>query len=109
LSDPTEDIRVATENLLDEFLHEIGDVSDLHRRLQEQGNGRLLLENEKRILEDDNQDYSPGYFQGGTEKADVFGNDGDQRSVNGELAKEGVDNRDTGGEPIYCVDVFSLV
>lgn len=35
LSDPTEDVRVATENLLADFLREIRDVSELRRRHEE--------------------------------------------------------------------------
>ena len=35
LSDPTEDVRVATENLLADFLREIRDISEVRRRREE--------------------------------------------------------------------------
>jgi len=35
LSDPTEDVRVATENLLADFLREIRDISEIRRRREE--------------------------------------------------------------------------
>ena len=51
LSDPTEDVRVATENLLAAFLHEIREVTIVQKRYEEQMKARreaALLEQTRR-------------------------------------------------------------
>jgi vacuole morphology and inheritance protein 14 len=48
LSDPTEDVRVATENLLADILHEIRDVTTVSRRLQQRPKSKTSLESLRR-------------------------------------------------------------
>lgn len=103
LSDPTEDVRVATENLLADFLRELRDVTFVSRQLEHtklktptesvrrgEGDGEklpdLTLENAERALyalENDEQDSSAQDSQHG----------GQDDSVD-------VDMHDTGGEEL---------
>lgn len=53
LSDPTEDVRIATENLLADFLHEIRDVSLVQKRLDEHGKFRRETESPEAMRRSD--------------------------------------------------------
>jgi vacuole morphology and inheritance protein 14 len=101
LSDPTEDVRVATETLLADFLREIRDVSIVRRQLDEQAKARTPAESMRHV---DMQENLPDLTLESSERA-VFLNDNDQQTspdsasaVKDDYASTNVDDRDTGGE-----------
>ncbi|KAJ7801092.1 hypothetical protein B0H14DRAFT_3489969 [Mycena olivaceomarginata] len=53
LSDPTEDVRVATETLLADFVHEIRDVSTVRKRAEEQAKSKADSSSRSAFIADD--------------------------------------------------------
>lgn len=101
LSDPTEDVRVATETLLADFLREIRDVSVVRKRTEEQARSKrdnesirhpdtasetlpdLVLENsEHAVFIAEKDDHSTFYDDESSHKED-FTSDGDYRDSGG--------------------------
>ena len=101
LSDPTEDVRVATETILADFLREIRDVSIVRRQLDEQAKGQTPAES-IRYIDVGEKEKLPELTLETSEKA-VFINDNEQASFDGEsLHKDDntsvtVDERNIGG------------
>ncbi|KAG6861565.1 hypothetical protein C0995_014861 [Termitomyces sp. Mi166 len=100
LSDPTEDVRVATETILADFLREIRDVSIVRRQLDEQAKGQTPAES-LRHVDIGEREKLPELTLETSEKA-VFINDHEQASFDGEsLSKDdnasaSVDDRNIG-------------
>lgn len=100
LSDPTEDVRVATETLLADFLREIRDVSLVRRQLEEQAKSRTPAESLRRL--DMATDRLPELTLEDSEHAVFIGENDDHSNYDNDSSfKEGptseVDDRDTGG------------
>lgn len=101
LSDPTEDVRVATETLLADFLREIRDVSIVRRQLDNQAKAQTPAESLRHV---DIQEKLPDLTLEASERA-VFINDNDYHSnydnesaTKDDYASTNVDDRDIGGE-----------
>ncbi|KAF8238983.1 ARM repeat-containing protein [Tricholoma matsutake] len=106
LSDPTEDVRVAAENILDEFLREIRGVSVVHHQLGEQIKTKTLVEpvsidtmqerlpdltldtSERAVFIDENDDY-PHHDNESAIKDDLVSN-GDERGTGVWIPGQGV-------------------
>lgn len=101
LSDPTEDVRVATETILADFLREIRDVSIVRRQLDELGKGQTPSES-LRHVDIGEKEKLPELTLEISEKA-VFINDNEQASFDGESllkddnASANIDDRNIGG------------
>ncbi|KAF8076679.1 vacuolar protein 14 C-terminal Fig4p binding-domain-containing protein [Lyophyllum atratum] len=109
LSDPTEDVRVATETLLADFLREIRDVSIVRRQLDEQANLKsqtpaeslrhvdiqeklpdLTVETSERAVFINDNDYQPGYESDSAIKDDYSSTNVDERDTGAWLPGQGV-------------------
>ncbi|KAG5350482.1 hypothetical protein C0989_010837 [Termitomyces sp. Mn162] len=87
LSDPTEDVRVATETILADFLREIRDVSIVRRQLDEQAKGQTPAES-LRHIDVGEKEKLPELTLETSEKV-AFINDNEQASFDGEsLSKD---------------------
>ncbi|KAG5648826.1 hypothetical protein DXG03_000175 [Asterophora parasitica] len=98
LSDPTEDVRVATESLLADFLYEISQVSKLRRKLDDQLKARTPSESLRRV---DVQEKLPALTLETSERAVFINDNEDELSHETESAvKEdyasNIDDRDLG-------------
>ncbi|KAF9455934.1 vacuolar protein 14 C-terminal Fig4p binding-domain-containing protein [Collybia nuda] len=99
LSDPTEDVRVATETLLADFLREIRDVSLVRRQLEEQAKSKTPVESLRRV--DVTNDKLPDLTLEDSEHAVFIGENDDNSNYDNDSAfKEDpaseVGDRDTG-------------
>ncbi|KAG6885610.1 hypothetical protein C0993_012357 [Termitomyces sp. T159_Od127] len=105
LSDPTEDVRVATETILADFLREIRDVCIVRRQLDEQAKGQTPSES-LRHVDIGEKEKLPELTLETSEKA-VFINDNEQASFDCESllkddnASANVDDRNIGGALRY--------
>ncbi|KAJ7437789.1 vacuolar protein 14 C-terminal Fig4p binding-domain-containing protein [Mycena galericulata] len=100
LSDPTEDVRVATETLLADFVREIRDVSVVRKRSEEKARSQRDSSSVRRSdIEGD--DRLSDYHSEHPERAafiaenDDQSNDGDESALKDDLPPD-VDHRDTG-------------
>jgi vacuole morphology and inheritance protein 14 len=100
LSDPTEDVRVATETLLADFLREIRDVSYVRRQVEEQAKSKTPAESIRqadtvtdKLPELTLEDTEHAVFIGESDDRSDFDNDS---SLKEDLTSD-VDDRDTGG------------
>ncbi|RDB19828.1 Protein VAC14 [Hypsizygus marmoreus] len=99
LSDPTEDVRVATETILADFLREIRDVSIVRRQTEEQTKTKTArpAESLRRV---DMPEKLPELTMDTTEKAAFIADNDYQSSHDSEFAAKedvsNVDDRDTG-------------
>ncbi|KAF8914235.1 vacuolar protein 14 C-terminal Fig4p binding-domain-containing protein [Gymnopilus junonius] len=94
LSDPTEDVRIATENLLADFLRELRDVTYVSRRLQQRSRAKPMAESVRRG--DIDGEKLPDLTMENAERAlYMLDNDEQDHSSHGSQA---------GGEEIYDVD-----
>lgn len=105
LSDPTEDVRVATENLLADFLREIRDVTVVSQQLRQQGKTQTETESARRP--DGDGERLPDLTLENAERA-LYMLENDEHSVHsgprpgGEDAFD-VEGRETGGKLVhYC-------
>ncbi|KAF8165594.1 vacuolar protein 14 C-terminal Fig4p binding-domain-containing protein [Crassisporium funariophilum] len=100
LSDPTEDVRVATENLLADFLREIRDVTSVSRQLYQHARTKTPAESIRRVEVE--VDKLPDLTLENAERAlYMLENDEQEPSVHGSVAGRNdvasdVDDRDTG-------------
>lgn len=105
LSDPTEDVRVATETLLADFLREIRDVSIVRRQLDEQAKTKTPAESLRRVHADPAQESLPDLTLETSERA-VFIGDNDYQSSHDSEIKEDftsiADDRDAGGTHVLA-------
>ncbi|KAF5388338.1 hypothetical protein D9615_000638 [Tricholomella constricta] len=99
LSDPTEDVRVATETLLADFLREIRDVSIVRRQLEDQAKAQTPAESLRHV---DMQENLPELTLETSERA-VFINDNEYQSshetdsaMKDDYASTNIDDRDIG-------------
>lgn len=107
LSDPTEDVRVATETLLADFLREIRDVSIVSRQLEEQAKAKtpaeslrhvdlpeklpeLTLETSERAVFINDNEYQSNYENDSTAKDDYASTDLDDRDIGSWVPGQGV-------------------
>lgn len=109
LSDPTEDVRVAAENILGEFLREIRGVSLVQHQLGEQIKAKLPVES-ARI--DPNQERLPDLTLDTSERA-VFINENDdfpdhenESAIKDDFVSSG-DERGTGGKIVNRSGIFN--
>lgn len=110
LSDPTEDIRVATETLLADFLREIRDVSIVRRQLDGQAKTKTPAESLSHIPVEPTQEKPIDLTLENSERA-VFIGDNDYQSnhdseaIKEDFASSNLDDRDTGGEANVLIRV----
>lgn len=106
LSDPTQDVKVATENLLADFLREVRDVTLLQKRYEAHAKVRkeAELEEEARRAENEREKL-PDITMIHSERALFVPENGveDGREKERAGSELEVDHRDTGGE---CLDLF---
>jgi vacuole morphology and inheritance protein 14 len=111
LSDPTEDVRVATEILLADFLREIRDVSIVRKRNEEHAKTKKDKEQSEPIRRAD-ADKLPDITLSHPERAAFLQENGAALSDSEEESgfrdeiKAEVDNRDNGGESGQCIRVL---
>lgn len=100
LSDPTEDVRVATENLLADFLREIRDVTTVSRQLQQRPKSQTPAESLRRA--ESEAEILPDLNLESAERALLLlENDDQETSVHGSARNAGpseFDDRDIGGK-----------
>lgn len=100
LSDPTEDVRVATENLLADFLRELRDVTFVSRQLDQQAKSKTPTESVRRAEVDGEK--LPDLTRENAERALYMLENDEHRSINSSQPGGGddysdVDDRDIGG------------
>lgn len=105
LSDPTEDVRVATETLLADFLREIKEVTLVRKRFEEETRSKLGSERAESIRRPDTaQGKLPDLSLENSERS-VFITENDDNppeymtdsGIKDDLASD-IDDRDTGGK-----------
>lgn len=108
LSDPTEDVRVATETILADFLRETRDVTVVRKRSEEQAKSKQDSEpNEQPRRPDTDKESLPDITLGHSERAafisenDVLSNDDSDLTPKDDPLSES-DYRDTGGRSYMC-------
>lgn len=113
LSDPTQDVKVATENLLADFLREVRQVTQLQKRHEAQAKVRreAELQEEARRAETE-QEKLPDITMVHSERAMFVPEngveDGREKEWNG--SEQEVDHRDTGSEfSPFCLSVAPLL
>jgi len=113
LSDPTEDVRVATENSLGEFLREVREIGMVNSRREERANARRDADQAEQDRRSNNEkERLPDIVMAPTEKGPFLDN-GDEddgsaivldRAPPRRDVGEVIDERDTGGQcphPLY--------
>lgn len=103
LSDPTEDVRIATETLLADFLREIRDVSIVRKRCEEKDKSRRESEPAESIRRGDTvKEKLPELTLENSERAIFIAENDDNSDHEKEVLKDEhaseIDYRDTGGK-----------
>jgi vacuole morphology and inheritance protein 14 len=94
LSDPTEDVRVATENILADFLREIRQVTSVRKRAEEQAKSKRDTAAADGELED--KDHSEETSQGGFAPGSMANSMADATSTYKDEQASDLDIRDIG-------------
>lgn len=106
LSDPTEDVRVATENLLGEFLREVREIAMVNKRREERAKARREAEQAEQDRKINNEKERPPDIVMSPAEKGPFLDHGDEEDGSAVVLDrgpprrdvgEGTDERDTGG------------
>lgn len=104
LSDPTEDVRIATDNLLADFLKEIRDIAKVQKHYEEKMKQRELEQREQQVRRQDEK--LPDITMSHSERA-AFISEGEVAydvSPREEISQETEYIRDTGGAHNYILN-----
>ena len=119
LSDPTEDVRIATENLLAEFLREIRDITLVQRHHEEDQRAKReaeQAEQQAKRSEADNKEKLPDITMAHTERATFIPEHDDASSFDNDSSDEPLEekepepeSRDLGSMFVLFMAVTSLI